>query len=209
MYVWIFKDPICHFACRLLDKRACIFKREIYQNCNSALFMNAAQHWRLFRRLKKQLSFFFCHPLEDSLWVRTLSPCSLSLIGPLHKCSFVKPYMPFCSQLYHFSRRQRPQFPRIWQKSGHEPHKGLDNKTDWLAVSRNATLTLSLQPWRWRQYVAPKRWPRPAKLRGSKTRKNIYIILAAVKTNLTGNRVWLASEQSGLILKRFYYHGRI
>jgi hypothetical protein len=33
--------------------------------------------------------------------------------------------------------------------------------------------TVSLQPWRWRQYVSPKRWHLPTSLHGSKTQKNI------------------------------------
>jgi hypothetical protein len=45
---------------------------------------------------------------------------------------------------------------------------------------------LHLKPWRWRQYIPPKRWHLPTSLHGSKTHKKIIIILTAMKsTNIT------------------------
>jgi hypothetical protein len=36
----------------------------------------------------------------------------------------------------------------------------------------NSDLFIYLQPWRWKQYVSPKRWHLPTSLRGAKTQKN-------------------------------------
>jgi hypothetical protein len=48
---------------------------------------------------------------------------------------------------------------------------------------------LDLQPWRWRQYVPPKRWHLPTSLHGAKTQKN----------NIIHHRRFLVGETKGKI----------
>jgi hypothetical protein len=45
-----------------------------------------------------------------------------------------------------------------------------------------------LQPWRWRQYVSPKRWHQPKSLHGDKTQKNSIIKISQYLNNTPGRR---------------------
>jgi hypothetical protein len=87
----------------------------------------------------------------------------------------------FCVDTFYIQSIIYSLIPRLW-----------DLRSTWRQGWRCCSFGFRrLQPWRWRQYVSPKRWCLPTSLHGVRTQKHIIIIRLFSMKNTYFSVEWL------------------